>query len=93
MPCRYYSEGEEQNIAAKNLNKLTDILCKTCDELEKAGQPIPEAAKIWWDDHKKIDAKRLADEAAHTLALQIKKDQYDEALSRLTKEDRKILGL
>lgn len=68
MPC-YYTDSREGDAAlatkefAKDSNRtitgLTRLLCATCTELEDTGLNFPTTElREWWEDHKKLDAKR-----------------------------------
>lgn len=78
MPCTYYESPEELAQAAakakarrnKELNRVTDLLCKVCEELytdanetfEDTCTAISdiEGLKKWWLKHQKRDANRSA---------------------------------
>lgn len=69
MPCYYTGSAEgdaryaaEQandlaNRYRKELDKLTDLLCKAGKCYER-GTPAPKELRDWWQKHKKEDAKR-----------------------------------
>lgn len=74
MPCTGNITGEELSqmmaqdaySAVRNLNneigQLTSVLCCICTDLEKQGRIdevlVDTNARIWWDNHKKIDQKQ-----------------------------------
>jgi len=66
------------------LDRDTAELCSWCRENDVQEQSLE--LQIWWRDHQKHDAKREAEEAK-------KKAKRKKALAKLTKEERKLLGL
>jgi hypothetical protein len=111
MPCNDggwpgRASGYEQNAEAAQLklDDVTRMLCETCKLIEKhhpdsetqtSAGAIP-GLRAWWDEHKRRDALRLAQEAADQAA----KDELiaaqalrEAAMNKLTDEERKVLGL
>ena len=90
MPC---SDGgppagweEEQR---ERLDTTTRLACKYCKLLEAEGLPIPEWAKVWWITHQREDAERIKREEASRK----RREKIEAAKSKLTKEEKKLLGL
>ncbi len=66
MPCTY--DGPDDVIrnnqkAKQTLDKLTDMLCRLCQNCESETEKLfdPDILE-WWNEHKKIDEKREAEE-------------------------------
>lgn len=102
MPC--YDVRDEPAYVAREyqqkVDKLTRLLCEACTVLEDkcsaASVNYPELKDHvsdelgqWWDAHQEMDRKRKAAEAKSKAARRARKD----ALSRMSAEDRRILGL
>lgn len=98
MPCRSddaqpdYYQGEYQRLEKRN-QSLTKMLCEACKCIESGnvgrGAVLSEDLIIWWGEHKEKDRKRLQKEKkAKELAAKKAK-----ILSRLTEEEKKIVGL
>lgn len=79
MPCRYYTEAEERQMAHDRADKAererakasgeldlaTRLLCLACRKLDGAEIPMGPELKKWWAQHKKKDtARRRAERAA-----------------------------
>lgn len=85
MACRSFPEDfPEEMETRKKLDIVSRIACKALQHIEDSGDGLemlilkdPETAK-WWTAHKEADRKERAKEAA---------------LAKLTKEERKLLGL
>lgn len=99
MPCTYYSAGEEDAILAEELDAATRAACeafKFIDYLlDGHGQPGDHAFHIstkslaWWKEHKERDEKRKAAKRAERQRVKAR----EKAKSKLTPEERKLLGL
>lgn len=101
MPCRDYNDCNTREIideamqpVKKKLDKVTRLLCETLKKVE--GSAIETEVLLrggelaeWWIEHKKQDAKRLAAEAEKRRKAKAKR----EALKKLNKEERQLLGL
>jgi hypothetical protein len=91
MPCRtddYDTYGELK----KEADKIADLLCTLCYDIETlnmVGYKFPKKVKVWWDDHKVADEKRRKLEEESRKVAEIKQ----EALAKLSIEERKALGL
>lgn len=85
MPCR----DDGWPPAPSMEPKLTRMLCSALLQLEAGDIPIPLDCKAWWAAHKKEDALRKRAEA-NKLAEAKKRKAI---LSKLTSEEREILGL
>ena len=73
MPCTFTGslEGdralayqEHADDLAKQITKLTQLLCKTLTIVEAHDglEYLPKDVNKWWVSHKKVDARRLARE-------------------------------
>lgn len=65
MPCTFTGSlaGDEALLAREALDRVTDLLCRTCRLIEKKGeldQLDPEVA-AWWAKHKAEDAKKASE--------------------------------
>lgn len=89
MPCRCDGYPTELELAQKELDKLTDLLCTLCNQCEYYNFEIDNKVLDWWEKHKEADAKRLAKEKAEREAKLLKK----KALAKLSAAERKVLGL
>jgi hypothetical protein len=70
MPCQSFDPetGEEAGVserrkAKEKLDKLTRMLCLTCQRLEEAGFEFSgdfgsDELGTWWEEHQKQDARR-----------------------------------
>lgn len=91
---RSYTESDLADIK-RRLDTVTDMLCTTLAMLEDSPEDIDEVSlefkhlpnkiKDWWKNHKRADAKKAAEET--------RKLAKAKALAKLTKEERKLLGL
>ena len=91
---RIYSESDLADIKAR-LDNVTDMLCATLALLEDSPEDIDEVSlefkhlpakiKNWWKTHKQADARKAKEEARKLARVK--------ALSKLTKEEKKLLGL
>ena len=92
MPCRsddHYSTGDAQRL---EIDRLTQLLCEACSLLYRHDlTPGIGTSKLrkWWIDHKEKDQARRQREAAE----QAKRNARSAALSKLTPEERTLLGL
>lgn len=90
MPCYDYSPSEERDAAYDKIDKLTRMLCSLLKAGERHGGPTPPVeVRLWWEDHKKKDAKRLAEEKREKEEKQVRAA----ALKKLTPAERKALRL
>lgn len=96
MPCMSYDDDpgyNERQWKAKT-DKLARIACKALTELEKQGRAdfllIDDTeVRDWWTAHKVADAKAKAAKEERARREQVKQD----ALAKLTAEERKVLGI
>ena len=79
MPCETHTPREQANIAYKELNTVTRLLCGLCERIEaetipEAGvpyeftPPIIEADPVlaaWWAEHKVLDRLKAEREEAN----------------------------
>lgn len=92
MPC---SSGEGPNYYedTSKIDHLTNMLCGLCTRIENTDSGYlledDESLMKWWDQHKKEDNERKALEESLAKRQKLK----EEALSKLTKEEREALGL
>lgn len=101
MPCRSYEDdwAEKSNSAEvkklkKQVDRLARIACKAMTELEKNGMEDfillqDDEVREWWAQHKIADAKAAAAKAERARVAKVKRD----ALSKLSDEERKVLGI
>lgn len=90
MPCMDGGPTREE-ISRQNqdFEIITKLACRLCKEIEKRGEKVPKFAKDWWERHK------LADEERKRLE-KVKKEKErrkQNALAKLSPEDKKALGL
>lgn len=101
MPCQSYdsswdSGSNERKIRElkKQADMLARIACKALDELEnnKIEDMLllrDDEVRTWWKKHKEDDAR----EQARVAELERKNRIKEEALAKLSTEEREILGL
>lgn len=96
MPCMSYDDRPDYGISEwkKKTDKLARIACKALTELEKQGHAdfllIDDTeVREWWTAHKEADAKAQAAREAKAHREQVRKD----ALAKLSKEERQVLGI
>lgn len=96
MPCYATGSAEgDARLAAKEANgKLTEttrLLCEACRLLEQNNIIDAASRKLirWWIAHKKTDKERIERELQEKRREQVRK----EALSKLSDEERRVLGL
>ena len=101
MPCQSYETSWAQSSSDRDIkklkaeaDKLARIACKAMTALEEAGQEDflllkDEEVRTWWAKHKEADAKAKAEREEKARMARIKK----EALSKLSTEERKALGI
>lgn len=79
------------------LDGLTDMLCSLCKAIEvnhdffgdTGDLNIPDKTLKWWKTHKVLDASKIRkEEKAKKL-----KETKEKALAKLTKKEKKVLGL
>lgn len=70
-----------------NLTTMTQALCAWCRNNDVSKKSLE--LQIWWRDHQKEDAAKSAQRLKATRNSKIRKD----ALSKLTPQERKVLGL
>ena len=85
----YHPLAYGRDICKDDLDKAVAKVCKRLSKMKE--EQIKQCSlelQMWWRDHKKADAKRLAaEEEAATL-----KQKREAVLARLTPEERKLLG-
>jgi hypothetical protein len=92
--------------ARDNLDRASRLLCALCERFEgtvmvKFFDTIENGELgVWWKEHKKIDAKREAKEAVEKKKEEEKRKKGSavkklkaSALSKLTKAEKKVLGI
>jgi len=100
MPCRDYMDDEPgvpqetYNRTKARLNKVTKLLCDALKKIEGTSietHVILEGGELaeWWILHKQADAKAREIRLEKQRIARKKK----EALAKLDKEERKLLGL
>lgn len=65
MPCRTETPEEEEQRRRDELDKLTRLLCESCQCLEDSMMAAEQGVDFftdelrqWWEDHKKADEAR-----------------------------------
>ena len=99
MPCRdYESDSWGVTRAAPDLknqmDKLARIACRAMEALEKDGRADfllleNDEVREWWTAHKEADRK----ERARVAELQRREAVKQEALNKLSDEEKELLGL
>ena len=102
MPCQSYDSswdvGDDDRRKIRELKKQADMLariaCKALTELEnnKIEDMLllrDDEVRVWWKKHKEDDAR----EQARVLEAERKKRVKEEALAKLSSEERELLGL
>lgn len=90
MACR--DQGHDDvgyHVEYRDRPETVQNLCDALRYIEQKGLPIPTACAKWWAAHKKEDAARVAAEQAR-LSREAKRKAI---LSKLSQEEKKILGL
>lgn len=87
MPCQDYRDNSYEDTT--KIDKLTRMLCYLCGSCQpKLIKDNPELS-LWWKEHQEQDRKRIASE----LAEEERKTLKRVALSKLTNEEKKALGI
>lgn len=68
---------------------MARLACLYCSTLDTHGVTIPEWAQAWWKEHQAVDAQR----AEYSKQYQQQSETAKRALDKLTKEERRALGL
>lgn len=98
MPCYVTgsAEGDARLAEQEAQSRATDmarLLCEACGLLETYGYMsavhTSKDLRNWWNQHKEIDEQRIFAENRVQQRLELQK----QALSKLTTEERKALGL
>jgi hypothetical protein len=93
MPCFVTgsAEGDErlyrEEVEAK-ATRLCRLLCELCRHCE-GRMDMPPRVRAWWVEHKKVDAKREAEERRDRETRRLAR----KAKAKLTVEEREALGL
>ena len=97
MPCRDYESDDgysQREEYKKQCDKLARIACKAMEQLEKSGRADfilieDDELREWWSQHKEADRK----EKARLAEIERKKKVKEEALAKLSDEEKQLLGL
>lgn len=101
MPCQSYesswagnSNDADVRRLKKEADKLARIACAAMTELEQVGKAEflvlrNEEVRDWWEAHKEADRK----ERARIAEIERRERVKEEALARLTEEEKELLGL
>jgi hypothetical protein len=102
MPCQSYGDdwtrendsGRKLKALKKEADMLARIACKALNELEANGIEDllllkDDEVRAWWKKHKEDDAR----EQARVAELERKKRVREEALAKLSSEERELLGI
>ena len=108
MPCRDYESDRPSTIPwevrveqmQKKMDRLARIACRAMESLEKVAPNdvvfyIDEQSE-WWTAHKIADAKAMAAQREMDIAAWARQEvaaKKQAAMARISKEDRKLLGL
>lgn len=90
MPCMTYSAEEQLSQTSREVLRLHRLLCKAYSIIEKAGkvEDMPDDLRSAYEHHKTVDRERKEQQAIQRYQNKLKR----EALSKLTPEERKVLG-
>jgi hypothetical protein len=89
-PFNYIKRGEADVLTANLCSLLTDMKGKVRDEIVYNGKDkTSRRLADWWDAHQEADRKRVAAENAEIKRKALK----EQAVKKLTKEERKALGI
>lgn len=97
MPCRDYESDDGYSMREhykEQCDKLARIACAAMEELERQGKEDflilkNEEVAQWWVKHKEADRK----EKARLAEIERRERIKQEALARLTDEEKELLGL
>ena len=101
MPCQSYesnwaysSSDSDVKRLKKEADKLARIACKALTELIKHGKADflilqDDEVREWWEAHQEADRKEREREAERARKKAIK----EQALARLTEEEKEVLGI
>lgn len=76
-------------LERQDLVTMARLAKDSCLFMESRGQPVPEWAKPWWLKYQHDEAIVLKEEAEFKKQKELK----EKALSKLTEEEKKTLGL
>ena len=109
MPCMDYDtrwgndwestrNDSKQKEMKQHADKLARIACKAMDALEELEQEDflllkDDEVREWWRAHKEADRKQREEEAALAERKRVKEELRQQALGRLTEEEKIALGL
>jgi hypothetical protein len=101
MPCQSYDSSWDNGSSERKIRELKKqadmlarIACKALNELEKNQIEDmlllrDDEVRVWWKKHKEDDAR----EQARLAEIERKKRIKEEALAKLSTEERELLGL
>lgn len=84
----YHPKIYSKHISNKKANEMISKLCRLCSEADDITKYSLEL-QMWWRDHQELDRQRLERERIEALD----KKHREEGLAKLTKEEKKALGL
>ncbi len=89
MPCN--CDGYPEPEPDTHSGPVAEALCKVMQEHEARGEMgcFDAEALAWWEEHKRRDRQRLAQDLANAEL----KNKRAEALAKLTPFERQLLGL
>ena len=100
MPCRDYEDDCNRNWVADDLRKQNDKLARiACNSLRAFFNADPATCQEFLDKNKEVNTWWEAHEIADAAAKAEREEQYrlknlkQNALSKLTSEEKKALGL
>lgn len=100
MPCQDIDYGSYDRQQSEALNKATKAACELTETLRGVGnsdynssnyfiRDLSKETRLWIKEHDEMDRRRLKQEKENKSKKKLKK----KALSKLSKEERKVLGL
>lgn len=90
MPCRSDYPSDYDTRVRRDLDLATRVACTAIRAMSRAQvDALPKECRDWWVAHLKADDARIARENAEA----IRRRRKEEALKKLTPDERKLLGL
>lgn len=93
MPCYTYESPkdirDDYYRSFTHNSPVAEMLCTMCKLSEEHGWSVPSSVAPWWAEHKKRDARKAKEESKAKGA----RLDRERALAKLTKAERKLLGL
>jgi hypothetical protein len=109
MPCRDWNVNDDRAAEHDRLRLVEPALCGVFTAMERQGGDLfenvlsfvnwreagvsEESVRHWWKAHKAEDARQRKNEDRRAKSAAEKKRKREEALAKLTEEERKLLGI